>query len=150
MLAPLVESPHIPAPAASSVLGSPGGGSPPFAPAPSLDTFPHLAGPWGLGCLSLTSCEILNLSPTPQSAPHLHTQGQEWAGIALFEPWKLIDPGSNPSSHTELLRAKSIPLSGPRFDRLSHGGSDLPVSINEARLPEVPMGPSSSRGAQPS
>lgn len=43
---------------------------------PLVATFPHLAGPWGLGCLSLTSCETLNLSPTPTHPAPTNRSGQ--------------------------------------------------------------------------
>lgn len=69
---------HIPALPAHTNLGPPEWLprhflTPPFAPALGLDTFPHLAGLWRLGCLSLTSCETLSLSPTPTHLTPIHT-----------------------------------------------------------------------------
>lgn len=45
----------------------------PFAPAPGLATFPHLAGPRDLGCLGLTSCETSDLEPQPATPHSSHT-----------------------------------------------------------------------------
>lgn len=67
---PCPACPHQPGP-----LGAP---PPTFSHHPlhlplGLHTFPHLAGPWCLGCLSLTSCETLSLSPTPIHLTPTHT-----------------------------------------------------------------------------